>query len=114
MGFRPDLGRVAETAQRAVRGEPAKRRLLELLCVLLGHAQVARNVADRLGGTTAGAEATADDFGLQLGQLRESRLDGVLLLALENLVLEVGRGLSAQLAQRGVAVVADRLIQGAA
>src|SRR5215210_6815209 len=108
------LGALRGLAQRhelRALGEALEGALLDLTGPLGRDAELATGLAERLGLLVAGAEAHLDDVALRSGELLDR---GQQRLGAEGLVdlLVDRRGLQReQIAERGVPVVADRLVE---
>src|SRR5215210_2846508 len=108
------LGALRGLAQRhelRALGEALEGALLDLTGPLGRDAELATGLAERLGLLVAGAEAHLDDIALRSGELLDRGQQRLGAEGLVNLLVD-RRGLEReQVAERGVPVVADRLVE---
>src|SRR6476646_2493757 len=101
---RRGLGRVSPGGQRVVGREPPKRVRLELASALLGEPELTCDFAQRRLRFGGRPEAKLDHPPLVLRQGGERSPNRTLLLSLENLVLDTGNAVGAQLPKAGVSL----------
>src|SRR5215212_10973093 len=110
-GARYSLRGLAQSHELRPLREPLEGALLDLAGTLGRHAELAPGLAERLRLLVAGAEAHLDHVALRSGELLDRgeerlRADGLVDLLVDRRRLE-----GEQVAERGVAVVADGLVQ---
>src|SRR5215210_7989851 len=102
---------LAQRHQLRALGEALEGALLDLTGPLGRDAELAPGLAERLGLLVAGAEAQLDDVALGLGELRDGGEQRLAADRLVDLLLDTGRLEGQQVAERRVALVADRLVE---
>src|SRR4051794_20410166 len=98
------LRRASPAREGVVGGQAPQRSRLELADGLLGPSELPGGVANRPGRRAAGPEPDPDHRALVLMEVGEGGVDRVLLLALDDLLLEVGLALRPQLAEARLAI----------
>src|SRR5829696_992716 len=105
------LGGLAERDELRALAELAQRALLQLAGALGRDAQLLAGLRQRLGLVVAGAEAHLDDVALGLRELGDRGQERLGLELLLDLLVDRRRLDGEQVTERGVAVVADGLVE---
>src|SRR5215218_3493345 len=101
----------AQRIQLTRAGERGQRLLLELAHPLGRQAEAAAGLAQRSRGLAVDAEAKLDHVALALGQLRDGSLNRLHARRLGDLVGGLGAIVGQQVAESGLAVLADGLVE---
>src|SRR5215210_6103721 len=102
---------LAQRHQLRALGEALEGALLDLAGPLRGDTELAAGLRERLRLLVAGTEAHLDHVALRSGQLLDGRQQRLRAEGLVDLLVDRRRLERQQVAERGVAIVADRLVE---
>src|SRR5205807_5700210 len=105
------LGRLAQRLELGAAGKPVQASLLELARLLGGDPELHPGLPERPRLVPGQPEAKPDDVPLVLGERRHQLADAAVPIGLRDLLERLGPLTGQQVAERGLAVVADRLIE---